>query len=127
MFDRTYVVRPPARPSSTYVRVTEERAPVEESVKLLREMEAAAAARILDGIKLIGAHFECVVHTMLDGPSGDFVMAAVFSLGGRKMRVEVRDADWKPRAELVEKLIAAMAGQIAREIIRPCLATMAAR
>lgn len=125
MFDRTYVVRPPARPSSTYVRVTEERAPVEESARLLREMEAAAAARILDSIKLVGTHFECVVHTMLDGPSGDLVIAAVFSLGGCKMRVEVRDANWKPRAELVEKLIAAIAERIAHEIVRPCLITMA--
>lgn len=119
MFGRTYVV-PGPRSVSHHHTVTEKRAPTDESVRLLREMESAAEAQVLEAIRLTDNGFECVVHAMRDGPTDDTVLRAIFSLNGKRLTADARG--WDKRApELVEMLIDAIAAKVATEIVRPAI------
>ena len=59
MFDRTYVQRGPSHVS---VSVEEKRAPTDESVRLLREMEAKAMQNVVESLRLTSADVEAVAH-----------------------------------------------------------------
>lgn len=88
MFDRV-IVAPTQRVYETRT-VTEHRAPTDESVKLLREMEAKARDEVLSAVRLEGNGFECVVQQMEDYASNDVIWRAAFSLNGRRMTAEYR-------------------------------------
>jgi len=127
MFDRTYIV--PGRRSvhhSHDVRVTEKRAPTDESVRLLREMEAAANDRVLEAVRLTGNGFECVAQAMRDATTGDMILRAAFSLNGKKMTAEARGYNLRAY-ELVEKLVEAVAAKLAAEIVAAALRPLAAQ
>lgn len=70
--------------------VHEHRAPTDESVKILKEMERAAEAKVIEAIKVGDTTFECVVHRALDHMSDEVVMRAVFGLNGKKETAEHR-------------------------------------
>lgn len=59
MLDR-YFITP--RPQHVSVHHTEKRAPTDESVRLLREMEAAAKAQVVESLRLTSASVEAVAH-----------------------------------------------------------------
>lgn len=122
MFDRTVVIAPRARPATTHTTITEKRAPTDESVRLLKELEEAVQRRILETVKVGDTNFECVVRCLRDGPSQDTIFAAVFSLNGKKIEVQSRTSDYNTRPdERIAKLIAAVAERIAAEIVQPAL------
>jgi hypothetical protein len=125
---RTPVVVVPDRTETQFVtrEIHEHRAPTDESVKLLREMEAKARKQVLDSIRLGDTAFECVVHVTRDTMSGDTSLMAIFSLNGKKFTVEHRE--WRPDTKLlVEGLRAAMANKIATEILVPALQSLDSR
>lgn len=63
MFD-TYVVRAGGGSHYHNHRITEQRAPTDESVKLLREMEKAAQQNVRKTIVLPGNKFNAVIHQL---------------------------------------------------------------
>ena len=67
------------------VNVHEHRAPTDESVKLLREMEAKAEAEVIKAASVGNAVFECVVQQMRDNFSDKMVWRAVFKLNGKPL------------------------------------------
>ena len=83
-------------PRTTYVdrHVTVNRAPTDESVRLLREMEAKAEAQVIQAVRVDNTTFSCVVHQSLDNLSDRMRWRAVFKLNGHKMQAEV---DTNPR------------------------------
>ena len=60
----------------------EHRAPTDQSVALLKEMELAARAKIEQSIHVGNTTFECVVHVMQDMAEACMRMKAVFKLNG---------------------------------------------
>jgi len=70
--------------------VTVNRAPTDESVKLLKEMEKAAQDKVIESVKVGDTHFECVVHVWREMESDDQVYRAIFSLNGKKLTAEHR-------------------------------------
>lgn len=107
-------------------RVTENvhvhRAPTDASVKLLREMEAAAQEEVKKAIHVGDTTFECVVHALRTPMDEEIALKAIFSLNGKKLEAEVRDYAWRTKpVDLVKKLHKEMAESIAAEVLRPAL------
>lgn len=118
------VLNQPARTEyvTREVNVHEQRAPTDESVKLLREMEAKAEAEVLKAVSVSNTHFECVVHQFLDAMSDKMNFAAVFKLNGVNMdaKIEVDPRKAEPNCDLrptFEKLRDEVAKEIAEKIL----------
>lgn len=77
-----------------HVTITENRAPTDDSVKLLREMEAKAEAEVIKAVSVSNALFECVVHQHRDAMSDRMQWRAIFKLNGKQMTA---DAETDPR------------------------------
>lgn len=115
MFDRTIILPTQNRTQYLTSEVKEHRAPTDQSVALLKEMEAAARAKVIESIKVGDTVFECVVHIEFDGNSGDVVYLAVFSLNGKKMTVEHRASVFADKDD-PKKWVLELRDKIGREI-----------
>lgn len=103
-------------PYPVYRDITINRAPTDESVRLLSEMQAAAEKKVVQAITVADSTFECVVHRWRDMMNGKYVFRAVFSLNGKKMTaettIEERKADndktaaWITLRDEIAKVIA---------------------
>jgi hypothetical protein len=89
IFGRTYNFDAGYRGPSN-VTVTEKRAPTDESVKLLKEMEQAARNKVVETTIVKDTHFECKIHKSVDMHSLQDVYGVIYSLNGRKQTTEVR-------------------------------------
>lgn len=125
----TVVVIPgPERVRTEYVtrEVHEHRAPTDASVKLLREMEAAAVAAIESHYHLRDNGFECVVQVMSDAMNNQMVAVAVYRLNGKRLRSEARMERDRPgdHLRLAQALRDEMAKDIATAIVSPAIAAV---
>lgn len=118
MFDRTIVHQAPGQIRAE-INVTEKRAPTDESVRLLREMEAKAKAEVIKATAVNDNHFTGVIHTMFDALSYRTTVRLVYSMNGKKLTTDyhINESrqlidDWLP------ELIAAVASNIAVEILQ---------
>ena len=123
MFDTTYIK---AGPSHVSVSVEEKRAPTDESVRLLREMESKAREQVVEALRIESCGVEAVVHR-LDVPLDLRSKFAIhYKVNGVK-RECYADADWQARPEehleaiwkkLASDLAAYLVGGIAKTVIR---------
>lgn len=102
-------------------KITEQRAPTDESVRLLAEMERAAERKYANGIRLETNDFKCVVNIYQDYPNDQTIAVARFDLNGQRMETEYRqrrsvEQDASGRA-LAIGLVEAIAEKIARECL----------
>jgi hypothetical protein len=109
MFDR-YQIN--SAPSHTSVSVTEKRAPTEESVRLLREMEARAKDEVLQTIRLESNTFKGVLHKMEDYINGQTVYRVVFDFNGKRVTVTEPIEYW----ETLETFVPRLRDLIAKEL-----------
>jgi hypothetical protein len=117
MFDRTFIQ--PTRTETRYVtrEVVEKRAPTDESVKLLREMEQAAEAKRIAGMQMPGNLFHGVVEVFVDHVSASLIASTIFDINGHRIKAHVRvDRDSDASAMLI-KLRDETAKIIANEIL----------
>lgn len=92
MFDKTYYMpHEMAKHSTSSVTVTERRAPTDESVKLLREMEEAAQKRIIDSTIVRNNDFNCRINKVFDGRNGCYRYCVIYELNGKKHTVNYMD------------------------------------
>lgn len=82
MFNRYHIN---GSPDHVSVSVTEKRAPTDESVRLLREMEKAAQDKVLQAVTLRNNIFECTVQFRRDDFMGDHQLDAIFRINGEKL------------------------------------------
>ncbi len=120
---KVLVLNQPSRTEYVTRDVHEHRAPTDESVKLLREMEGKAKEQIIKAVHVGDTTFECVVHQMRHAEDQSQSLRAVFSMNGKKMTVTVRDHGWEANDEkkLAMKLRDEMASEIATTILLPAL------
>ena len=85
---------------SSHVTIKERRAPTDASVALLKEMEAAASAKIVDAVHVANTAFDCVVHVAKDYANDCTRMRAVFSLNGQRETAEIEFRPRNPSDEL---------------------------
>lgn len=107
-------------PSHVTHKHVEHRAPTDESVRLLREMEAEIKASMTAALRIEDAKFECILHCYTDGYADTQKYMVVFSLNGHNMTVE-HETPRFPEKPWVPELIEKMAEKIAAEILRPAL------
>lgn len=123
MFDKTTIALPDI--INQHTTIHEHRAPTDESVKLLREMEEAAKKAIVDSVRVQDTHFECVVLTQTDMINCEEQFVAIFSLNGKKMKTPLRismfdhDENGKKLGpkEKYRRLVLSVAQDIADEIL----------
>jgi hypothetical protein len=93
---------------SSRTEVHEHRAPTDASVKLLREMEAAALAKILGNVRLEGCPVDCSVTYMRDPQNDEHRFFLRYKLGAAtrevrhiyRQRMHLSDADAREDAAL---------------------------
>lgn len=116
MFD-TY--RMEARPStvSHVHNVTEKKAPTDESVRLLREMESAARAEVIKSVSTVDNSINAVVHFMREHLSCEDRFKVIYSINGKQITTDYRANDWHSKVHTVDALIEAVATDIAKHIL----------
>ena len=117
MFDRTIVHQAPGQIRAE-INVTEKRAPTDESVRLLREMEAKAKAEVIKATAVNDNHFTGVIHTMFDALSQQTTVRLVYSLNGKKLTTDYHIDDSRSLDDSIAGLIDVVARDIAIEILR---------
>lgn len=108
------------------VTVHEHRAPTDESVRLLREMERAARDQVVQAIRLENSPIDCVVHAQDNAMSGDREFCVFVRINGK--RLEVRRAFNMLDAtveKIVDGLLSAVSERIAAEVLGPAFGRLA--
>ena len=120
MFNTTVIA--PGKHTTEYVtkEVHEHRAPTDDSVRLLREMEAKAHEQIVRSVHVGDATFDCVVHMQQNMVDQSTELLAIFSLNGKKMTAKhrVHTYDYSAPKD-IEALRNAIAKEIATEVLVP--------
>lgn len=98
-------------------QVTEQRAPTDESVRLLREMEAAARQAITDAVRVDDCVVDIVVHTQDDLINAARMFAIVYSVNGTRRDVRVNAPMGRSRDEIASQLIAALSVDLAETLL----------
>lgn len=121
MFNRVVVL--PGKTQTNYVtrEVHEHRAPTDQSVALLKEMEEAAKDKVVDAVHVQDTAFSCEVHLIRESFSMQNRVRVIFSIGGRKMHEDVVLSHDDDGRQLVEKIREAVAQRIAGEVLTPAL------
>jgi hypothetical protein len=121
MFNRSVVLVQPRQTEVVDRHVTHHHAPTDESVRLLREMEAKAKAEVERSIRVEDSLLKCVAQVWTDLYNMQRCFAVHFSINGRKMKVEHHaDMDGKPE-EIARALHEKIAGEIAAHVLHGVL------
>lgn len=115
MFDKTIIEQ---RTSNTYI--TEKRAPTDESVRLLREMESKAKDEVIKAVKLPSNEFTGVVHLMRDAMSCNTNVAVLFKLNGKEHKVFISFDDFEDddMDKRIQKLVCKTSDYLAANILQ---------
>jgi len=111
-------------PSEVHHTVIEKRAPTDESVRLLKEMEEKAQEKVIESIRLGHNGFDCVVQMERDYASDQILLRAVFSLNGKQMVVNHSCSPFK-KQDAIQDLVGKIAETIAIEMLKPAFSELA--
>ena len=122
MFDRTFFYG-----GNTHHRVTleEKRAPTDESVRLLREMETKAREQVIKSVSLPGNDLRGTVHVMRDPLSCGSKVVFLFELNGKKHQHQIfldefrHDSPEAVSQHMVDELSRYLASAILQKIVAP--------
>lgn len=84
MFGYRDIDRGPSR-----VDVTEKRAPTDESVRLLKEMEAEARKKITETTTVHNTEFVCKLHKYYDPVNDADMYAVIYTLNGKQSQIDL--------------------------------------
>jgi len=124
MFDRTqvYLHRGNQGPSHISVTKTEKRAPTDESVRLLREMEDAAKGQVLAAVRVENTPVDGVLHVMRDQMSDLMRFSCVFKVNGKRLEARHEANLSASREDIAIGVRDAIAKVIANELTSSVLA-----
>ena len=80
--------------------VTENRAPTDESVRLLKEMEAEAKQKIVDSITVSNTEFECNIQSIIDSFNDETVYQISYRMNGKKGSLKVPIKNWQRPSDI---------------------------
>lgn len=105
-------------PTTVNVNITEKRAPTDESVKLLREMEQKAQEQVLKAISINNTEVEGVLYMMRNVLSCTYTFRFLYQINGKKMTTDYEVNEFElSKYKWIDGLINAIATDIAREIL----------
>lgn len=120
MFGFRDVVYPmPSGP--TNVNVTEKRAPTDDSVRLLKEMEDAARKKITESTTVSNTEFTCKLHKYHDALNCCDNYAIIYTLNGRQCRTDIMVEIYKMLTP--EQVACMIRDQVAVDIANKMLST----
>jgi len=122
MFDTVYVNRH-FNASTLTATVTEKRAPTDESVRLLREMEQAARDKIIKSIELESNTVSGRVFVMKDYLSGMNNFAVVMDINGKRVEIKTSTNEYSSREAQIRQVYTSIAEQLTN-VIMPDLVKM---
>jgi len=122
MFDTVYVNRH-FNASTLTATVTENRAPTDESVRLLREMEQAARDKIIKSIELESNTVSGRVFVMKDYLSGMNNFAVVMDINGKRVEIKTSTNEYSSREAQIRQVYTSIAEQLTN-VIMPDLVKM---
>lgn len=99
--------------------VTEKRAPTDESIRLLREMEAAARQAVTDSVRVAGCPIDMVLHTQRDALNARQLFRAVYSVNGQRSVVDAHLHEEAGPDAITRTLIDALSQDIAAKLLAP--------
>ncbi|MFZ2287596.1 MAG: hypothetical protein WAV93_11475 [Bacteroidales bacterium] len=114
MFDKTTIY---PGPTNSSVTVHEHRAPTDESIRLLRELEQKANENVLKSTRVDNNSFTAVLHQMRDALSDLDKYAIIFSINGKKIQVSHDAKAWDKKEETVVAIRDIVAKEIANQIL----------
>lgn len=79
----------------TNVSITEKRAPTDESVRLLKEMEEAARNKITESTTVHNTEFTCKIHKYFDPANDADMYKIIYTLNGKQGHVNVSVETYK--------------------------------
>lgn len=92
-----------ASPSYVSVDVIEKRAPTDESVRLLKEMEQKARDKVIASIELDSNLVKGRVYVMKDYMSGKNNFAVLMDINGKRVEIKISTNEYEsPEAQLQE-------------------------
>lgn len=125
MFDRLVLAAGPRSVHHSHAAtITEKRAPTDESVRLLKEFEEKAEAKVVAAISVGDTTFECVLHQQEDMLSDKLLYRAIFSLNGKKMTADYEVERWRGDVQPHE-ILSGIRDAVAKEIATHILAETA--
>lgn len=127
MFNRHFHIHPNIMVTEKRT-VIEQRAPTDESVRLLKEMEEAARAKIVESLAIDTNEFKAVLHAEYLQADDRGLWVAIFDLNGKRLRVEHSFPGHQddPRTEL-ETFVGKIGREIAVAIVTPAINSLASR
>jgi len=121
MFDQYRFVAGPTY-GHVAANITEKRAPTDESVRLLREMEAAAEVEIVKKTVVHDNDFSCVVHQWREAMMDSTKFKVIWSIGGHKCTTDFTWERWRQGDDKRAMLIG-LRDALARDIAGEMLST----
>ena len=113
---------------STHSTVTEQRAPTDESVKLLRDMEQKARDEVIKAMQIPSTTVSGVVHAMRDLMRGQMLAKALVKINGKHLEADAAVDEWEVKPhQLAGALRDALAKVIATEVLTEPFMEMLAR
>lgn len=114
MFDSYYTSSGSAHHSHNHTHThTHKRAPTDESVRLLREMEQTAKDQVIKAVALEGNGFKGVVHFRYNALSATKDFVSIFDLNGHRYTVQSQFNDWDTMEQVVQGVVNDVARQLA--------------
>lgn len=114
----SYTVNPILHVEANVSNTTHEhRAPTDESIRLMREMETKAKDQVVKAVRVENSHIDTVIHTMRDTLTGDTLYAVIFKINGVQHRVDHRQSSWGNVEETIVKIRDAVAIKIANDVV----------
>ena len=110
-----------------HVTVHEHRAPTDESVKLLREMEQAARDKVVQAIRLENSPIDCVVHAQMDALNVRRDFCVFVRINGQKLEVRKSFDEEATFEKIADGLLAAVSERIAAEVLAPAFGRLASQ
>jgi RNA 3'-terminal phosphate cyclase len=101
----------------TSATVTENRAPTDESVRLLKEMEEKARDNIIESISVRDSQVECQILKERDFMSAGMRYTVVYSINGKKSAVKFLADDLEMPKSVAEKLTEMVCFDIAKKML----------
>ena len=115
MFDR-YIV--PTKTEYVTRTVHEHRAPTDESVRLLREMESKAQEQVDRSVRLETNNLKAVLHFMREPLQLDYIYCIQIDLNGERHKVEIRADSFRSKEERMDMIIEELSKAIASKVLR---------
>lgn len=115
MFDNyTYKM---SSPSHISMDVIEKRAPTDESVRLLKDMEKAARDKVIASIELDSNLVKGRVHVMKDYLSGKNNFAVLMDINGKRVDIRVSTDEFQSTEAQMQEIYQEIGKRIAAEVM----------